>query len=236
MLRSSLPLLTLSLIILEGQIAPAQQTSATSDNQTDSKAADDAAATTREVVAAPFYPLHQGAAWHYKMIDSKGNERDMTNKVAKLENIDDRQLYRVETLLDGQIVATEHLSQTPKGLFRNRFNGAVLSPPLPLLKNPIQRGSKWETKTLIGAQELTIRCNVEADQVEIPAGKYKAVKLTVATSVDDTKILSDYWFAANVGIVKQEMDIGGQKVKIILQKYVPGKTQPPPADQPAKAE
>lgn len=184
-----------------------------------------APAESPQLVAAPFYPLQQGSQWHYVM-NAKDTKREMTNKVAKLEKIDDQQLYRIETILDGQIVATEHLSHTDKGLFRNRFNGAVLSPPLLLLRNPIKRGDRWETKTQIGAQELTIGCKVDQDKVETPAGKFNTVKLTVTTKVDDTDILSDYWFAREVGIVKQEMSIDGEKVTIELQKHEPGKTEP----------
>jgi len=167
-----------------------------------------------------YYPLQVGATWQFDM-KVQGNSIKMTNRVAKLENIDGVPLYRVETAIHGQTSATEHLSQTEQGLFRNRFNGIELTPPLPLLKNPVELGESWKTKVEMGDQTVEISCAVAdaEEKISVPAGEYHAVKLTVETKVDGAQILSDYWFAADIGIVKQYLDIGGQIIEIELREY-----------------
>lgn len=188
------------------------------------------------LTAAQLYPLAQDAEWHYTMHSEKGIW-EMSYQVAKLESENDQQAYRVEMVLDKKIVLTEHLHQTPEGLFRSRLQDARLSPPLLLLKNPVEPGQQWTTKTQIGAQELTIECAVESERVKVPAGEYDAIKLTVATQADESDIRSTYWFAPGVGIVRQDAVIGADsdEMYIELTKYQPGRT-PPPTDSEDAAE
>ncbi|MDC0936723.1 hypothetical protein OAS39_10590 [Pirellulales bacterium] len=181
-------------------------------------------AAASPLTAAELYPLADGSVWHYVMNTEKG-KWDMTYQVAKLENSDQDENFRVEMLMDGKIVITEQLSQTPKGLYRVRYQDSNLSPPLLLLRNPIKPNDTWTTKTQIGAEELTIGCKTGTEKVETPAGKFDAVKLTVTTRADEKDIRTDYWFANDVGIVKQVVVVGKEpKMSIELKKYAPGKS------------
>ena len=192
--------------------------------------ADEAAAKENEaapLTSAQLYPLAQDAEWHYTMHTEKG-DAEMSYQVAKLESEADQEAYRVEMVLDKKIVLTEQLNQTPEGLFRTQLQDAKLSPPLLLLKNPVKSGEQWRTKTQIGAQELTIECQVESERVSVPAGEYDAVKLTVSTQANESDIRSTYWFAAGVGIVRQEAKIGDEPtMSIELTSYQPGPSAAP---------
>ena len=179
---------------------------------------------SKPLTAAALYPLADGSVWHYGMNTDKG-KWDMKYQVAKLENSDQDENYRVEMLMDGKIVVTEQLSQTAKGLYRVRYQDSTLSPPLLLLRNPIQPDDSWTTRTQVGAEELSIACKTSSEEVQTPAGKFKAIKLTVTTRVDEKDIRTDYWFAEDVGIVKQVAIVGeAPKMSIELKKYAPAKT------------
>ena len=183
-----------------------------------------ATAAAKPLTAAMLYPLADGSIWHYEMNTDKG-KWDMKYQVAKLENSDQDENFRVEMLMDGKIVVTEQLSQTAKGLYRVRYQDSNLTPPLLLLRNPIKADDSWTTKTQVGAEELTIACKTGSEEVETPAGKFEAIKLTVTTRADEKDIRTDYWFAEDVGIVKQVAIVGeGTKMSIELKKYAPGKT------------
>ncbi len=170
-----------------------------------------------------YYPFKVGMKWRYQVDSGNGNKVPIVNEVAEIEKIDDESLARIETSVNGKLAATEHMSQTKSGLFRNRFNGAKVSPPIQLLKFPIKKGEKWDSETSIAGQKISVNCVVDLDEVEVPAGKFKTVKVIVEASQAGGGISTTYWFADNVGIVRQTVDINGQTVVIELEKLEPAK-------------
>jgi hypothetical protein len=59
-------------------------------------------------------------------------------------------------------------------------------------------------------------------KVEVPAGQYDAVTVrTMVKMPNGSIIITKYWFAAGVGIVKQEVIDGSTKVVINLEKFEP---------------
>jgi hypothetical protein len=169
-----------------------------------------------------YYPLGEGTKWHYR-VEVGGKTVQVTNQVAKVETIDGQPLARLETVVgEGQVTASEHLRTTPQGVFRHRYNGIAVSPPLCLLKYPVKDGESWATDIKIGGMQLKVRCRVGgAEEVEVPAGKYKAVTSDVETAVMGVKITTKYWFAPGVGVVKQTANLGGQDVSLKLEKFEP---------------
>src|SRR5215211_8271492 len=72
---------------------------------------------------------------------------------------------------------SEHLSSTAKGLFRHRYNGSEISPPVRLLSFPIRIGETWESEHTCGGQKFKVHGRVGCEEVEVPAGKFKAITL-----------------------------------------------------------
>lgn len=171
-----------------------------------------------------YYPLGVGTKWHLQL-DVNGRMLTMVSQIAKIETIDQIRLARLEVAVQGQAVTvTEHLSTSDKGIFRHRTNGLEMDPPLCMLKYPIKEGETWRTKTKVGPQVLPIECIVgKWEQVEVPAGKFKAIKVNITTEEAGQPIVTDYWFAAGVGVVKQTADFGGLKIVTRLEKFEPGK-------------
>lgn len=89
-----------------------------------------------------------------------------------------------------------------------------------LLKYPVKEGESWESKTKIGPDLLPIKCTVgKFAQVEVPAGKFKAIPVRVETEQKGMPVISENWFAPNVGIVQQKVEVGGMKIDIKLTKF-----------------
>jgi hypothetical protein len=175
-----------------------------------------------QVPIGDYYPLKVGTKWHYR-VEANGQVGSLVNQIAKTETIDGQLLARLETSARGQVVASEHLASNDKGIFRHRINGLEISPPLCLIKNPIKEGESWVTDVKIGAERAKMACRVAREEVTVPAGKYKAVVVTIETEQAGQKISSIYWFAAGVGVVQQKIDIGGNKVNLELEKFEAGK-------------
>ena len=171
-----------------------------------------------------FYPLKVGTKWHYQVDTGTGPKGTMVNQIAKIENIDGKDLARLESVVNGNVVSTEHLSANNEGVFRNRFNGVEVSPPVCLLKYPPKEGTTWETQTKFGDQQLTVTGREgKTEDVQVPAGKFQSVTAVVEATVSGMKVSTSYWFAEKVGIVKQTLDLGGRTINVELVKFEEGK-------------
>ena len=116
------------------------------------------------------------------------------------------------------------MTATDKGVFRHRGNGVELSPPVCLLKYPFKKGDTWESETTLGNQQMKVKAKaVDFEEVTVPAGKYKAVKADGEFAVAGFTANFSYWFAPDVGIVKQTQESNGMKVSFELEKYEPAK-------------
>ncbi len=170
-----------------------------------------------------YYPLKPGTKWIYK-VEGNGKKLELTSQIAKLETIEGKSLALVEKLIGGNVTETEHLTATDKGVFRNRTNGIELSPPVCLIKYPIKKGETWESEATLANQQMKVKSkSVDIEEVTVPAGKYKAIRVDVEISVAGFNANFKYWFAPDVGVVKQTTDLGGSKISAELEKYEPAK-------------
>ena len=170
-----------------------------------------------------YYPLKPGTRWVYQ-VEANGKKVQLTNQISKLETIDGKSLALVESSVNGSITATEHLTTTDKGIFRNRTNGVEISPPVCLLKYPFKKGDTWESETVLGNQQLKVKGkSVDIVEITVPAGKYKTVQSDAEMTVGGMRITTTYWFAVDVGVVKQTTDLNGTKISVELEKFEPAK-------------
>jgi hypothetical protein len=170
-----------------------------------------------------YYPLKVGTKWHYQATGPIGMNKVFVTKVVKIEKIDGQPLVYVEAYRGGTVVANEHMSQTARGVFRHRVNGLRCSPPVCLLKFPLKKGDSWETKTKVGENTVTFTCRAGNEEVKVPAGKYKAITVRLECKIGDNKIVTTYWFAPGVGMVKQIATVGTMEITLELEKFEAGK-------------
>ena len=168
--------------------------------------------------APNYYPVQEGAAWHFN-VTANGNEAKVVNRIAKIEKIDGVALGRLEAVVNDKIVATEHVSQTDKGVFRHRYNGAVIDPPLPLLRYPVKAGDKWEGDLKVGADAGKYDCVASEEEVAVPAGKFKALKVVINVAEKGNTLSTTYWFVNNVGFVRQTVEAGNLNILMELERH-----------------
>lgn len=174
-----------------------------------------------------YYPLNAGNKWTYQIESDnipKGSAK-LVNQIAKIEKIDNVSLARLETTAKDRIAATEHLSVNEKGIFRHRYNGVEITPPICLLKFPIKKNDSWKTESVTGKEKVKMACKSDEEEIEVPAGKFKTVKVVLDAEVVDAGIIvsTTYWFASRTGIVKQHVNINGMQFSILLEKFEEGK-------------
>lgn len=171
---------------------------------------------------ASYLPLGADSKWHYRMETSDGKKGQVMQQIAKIEHIDGLALARLETVAHGEVVASEHLNSTAKGLFRYRYNGSEISPAVCLLKFPIQVGETWESEHVSGQQKFKARFRVGGEDIEVPAGKYKTVCVHITADVGEATLVTSYWFAPGVGLVKQ-VATDKRTVTLELENFEPGR-------------
>lgn len=183
--------------------------------------------TNKEPTAADLYPLQVGNQWNFVVTQQDGSKSRLTYVIRKTENIDGVELYRLETKVDdNSVLATEHLRSTPKGVFRHRFNGAELTPPLKLVSNPLKIGEEWKQTISASGEEVKSTCKLNKPvKIKVPAGEFDAYELTViARMANGVEVESNYWLVPKVGIVMQDMLVNGNEIFTIeLEKFENGK-------------
>jgi hypothetical protein len=185
-----------------------------------------AARAQEKMAETPYYPLKVGTTWQYKI-----GETHFTLKVAKLEEVEaegkKQMCARVEmATADGKVQAVEHVAVKDNGVFRYMFEGKKAEPPVMFLKLPPNKGDTWEVESKISTEKLkgTFKTG-EVDEVKVPAGTYKSVITSGSDNLDANgqKITFTYFFAKDVGMIKQTIKILTQEVVIELEKFEPGK-------------
>jgi hypothetical protein len=168
----------------------------------------------------PYYPLKVGNTWYYKIGETK-----FEMKVTKFEKVDDQNCARIEMSVSGKVQAVEHVAVKDDGVYRYKFEDKKAEPPVCFLKLPLKKDETWQVTSKIGSESLsgTFKTGT-VDEVKVPAGTYKDVWTSSSDNLDanGTKISFTYFFAKDVGMIKQTISIAGQQVVIELEKFVPG--------------
>lgn len=170
-----------------------------------------------KIVETPYYPLKEGTRWEYQL---KGQNVTIVMRVAKVEKLDNKMAALVETVVNNNVVASEHIRTEKDGVYRMTFMGQKAEPPVRILKLPAKKGDTWSVETKVMGQTAKGTFTLDEELVTVPYGKYKAY---VAKSTDfeaaGQKISTTYWFAEGVGVVKQLANIAGTAVELDLVKF-----------------
>ncbi|MGF1580194.1 MAG: hypothetical protein ACFCD0_12595 [Gemmataceae bacterium] len=165
-----------------------------------------------------YYPMKEGNKWTYEVSLEKVTKKGKTtNKkvgettfhIGKIEKEGDLELGKVEAKVKDALVGTEHLANTDEGLFRHKINGIEISNPVKLLQYPVKKDEEWEGEFevtgMMGKYEVKVLST--KDKITVPAGKYKAVKIQLKVYATGETTETIYWFAPDVGMVKQRISI-----------------------------
>ncbi|HEY3227367.1 MAG TPA: hypothetical protein VGK61_10285 [Planctomycetota bacterium] len=176
---------------------------------------------------ADFLTLKEGAVWTYVTGGSEGKV-----KVTGREKIGEVETFILTTEIDGTATEKEYVAVDATGIrMLRQASGDRLTDyaqPFVRLKLPPVKGDKWEWKGEIGKEKATASFTNEGEEeVKVPAGTYKAWKVTVTIEQGAAKQTGTNWFAPGVGIVRQQarFESEGRKHESVieLKSFEPGK-------------
>lgn len=174
--------------------------------------------------APDYYPLAVGHAWHYRLELPDDRVLKVVARAVAEEAIDEVKLVRLETEADGKVLATEHVRKTAAGVFRHRYNGAKVVPPVRLLRLPVTPGDTWDADFAVGEEQAQMATEIGWAQVTVPAGKFpQALAVRGAGRAGGKLIVNTSFYAPGLGMVRQETITGGTGIIVGLEKFVPAK-------------
>jgi hypothetical protein len=167
-----------------------------------------------------YYPLDVLNQWHYRVTEN-AKKSTLTTRVGKFEDFKGVKCARLES---PNLDRWEYLTQTDQGVFRHGANNDAIVPPFKLLPYPPTPGAKWEGTFTIGKEPGKHKYSGEVlDEVTIdldkPLGKVKALRSVIKLESAGKIIETTYWFAHDLGIVKQSFETGGLAVVLELEKF-----------------
>jgi hypothetical protein len=145
--------------------------------------------------------------------------------VTAVEKKDGATIVTVGREADGKV--GPDLSQvriTDKGLYRSSYLGTVYDPPYCVLRLPLKPGEAWTSEAKSGGQVTsTLKYQaVREEEVEVPAGKFRAFRIVVDIDSRGQSNRSVIWYDARVGIVKLEHGAGETGSVRVLKAFKPG--------------
>ena len=173
-----------------------------------------------------YYPLRVGDWWKYQSTTGEGKQSDFTMTVlADEKQADGTVLHKVEIK-----------STTPIHEWYSKGNGWVLwhkeayaannmnvtfEPARQFLKNPPTPGSSWSWK---GKGMMSVDIDesnqaVSSEVVEVPAGKFEAIKVVTQVTQGGQSLTKTYWYANWVGLVKSITESPSFKSTGVLMDY-----------------
>jgi hypothetical protein len=166
-----------------------------------------------------YYPLKVGTTWQCKTMG-----QSVSMRVAKHEMYDGKMCALIESVVNENVVAAEHISVGKDGVYRHSIAGMKAEPAVKILTLNPKNGDNWKQDFKINGQEGKIDCKVTMEDVTVAAGTYKSAALvTTEMEVMGQKVQAKVWYAKGVGMVRTKLEVGGNEIDIELEKFTEGK-------------
>jgi hypothetical protein len=172
----------------------------------------------------PYFPTTVGDRWMTEM-RYKTRTIEYTEVVTAVEKKDGAVLVTVDRESEGVASSTpSEVRVTGKGLFRASSLGTVYDAPYCVLQLPPRAGDAWTSEVVSGGTVIsTFKYKaVRFEDVEVPAGKFRAFRIEVDIDNRGQAGRSVIWYDARVGIVKMDHDDGAGGYVRVLKSFKPG--------------
>jgi len=193
-----------------------------------------------ETQSENYFPLQVGNKWLFR-VNAADTEFQMEYNAVSKETVDGQETIKVESVVNGLTSQTEYYEVTTQGIFTILRNLTVyefhFNPKQIFLKYPVTIGQSWNQKGNFSdpAQKVSFQyeqqCQyIAMEEVSVPAGTFKAVKLRITLTVTDGSYVEGYrYFSPNVGLIKEDLNLtlANNKIKVQseLLRFEPGSSK-----------
>lgn len=160
--------------------------------------------------------------------DADGKVRlPVTCRIGDEQTIDGKacrkfEMHRAGVLANTDLLAIDEQAITCYARIGESGENITLEPPQKMLATPLKTGTKWEYEGKIAGMEVRQKYSIAAEEdVEVPAGKFRAFRVHSEQTEGGPAISVDRWFVPGVGFVKDvttmKMPNGGLLQRISLE-------------------
>jgi hypothetical protein len=168
-----------------------------------------------------FFPLKKGSKWVYKVQD-----QEVTVVVAGTEKLGTEECTKVDTMVGGQVKASELYFVKSDGVYRAKVKEDKVDPPVRILQLPAKKGDSWKIDSKVGTQTVKGEFKLTDDKAKVKVGTTEYDALLVEGNdldIAGTKTSVKQWFVAGKGIVKLSYKIQDTEATLELKEYTEGK-------------
>ena len=168
-----------------------------------------------------FFPLKKGSKWVYKVAD-----QEVTVVVAGNEKFGAEDCVKVDTMVGGQVKASELYYVKADGIYRAKVKDDKVDPAVRILQLPAKKGDSWKIDSKVGMQTVKGEFKLinDKEKVKVAAGEFEALLVEGADlDIAGTKTSVKQWFVPNKGIVKLSYKIQETEATLELKEYTEGK-------------
>jgi hypothetical protein len=175
-----------------------------------------AAPVPKEKAQPNYFPTTLGSKWVYKTGDGTSSM-----EVTAVETNGDTRFVTVAFRVNDKPTTTERMVISGKGVFRERRNNEPFEPPICVLRYPYKPGEKWDVNRQTEKTTFTAH---EAEEIEVPTGRFKAIRVEVVAPPAILELRETHWFVPGVGPVKSRYSTKGSETLLQeLKSFTPGK-------------
>jgi hypothetical protein len=178
-------------------------------------------AVAQPPAGSDLFPLKKGSKWVYKVAD-----QEVTVVVAGNEKFGTEECTKVDTMVGGQVKASELYFVKADGIYRAKVKEDKVDPPVRILQLPAKKGDSWAIDSKVGTQSVKGKFTLTDDKakVKVAAGDFEAMLVEgVDLDIAGTKTSVKQWFVPNKGIVKLSYKIQETEATLELKEYTEGK-------------
>jgi hypothetical protein len=168
-----------------------------------------------------YFPLKQKSKWTYKVQD-----QTVEVVVAGTEKFNNEECTKVDTLVNGKVVASELYSVKADGVYRVKVKDDKIDPPVRVFAIPVKKDFEWDIKSKVGSQSVSGKFKIKemGEKVTIGGTTYDAILVEGNDmEIAGTKTTVKTWYAKGVGVVKLVFKIQDAESVLELTKYEEGK-------------
>jgi hypothetical protein len=178
----------------------------------------------KDVPGGPYFPTTVGDRWVTEM-RYQSNTAEFTEVVTAVEKTDGALLVTVGREVEGVVgPSRSQVRVSDKGLFRLSNLGTVYDAPYCVLQLPPKPGDSWTSEVKSGGTVTSTfkYKTIKEEDVEVPAGKFRALRIEVDIDGRGRTSRSVLWYDARVGIVKLDHDDADSGYVRVLKSFTPG--------------
>jgi hypothetical protein len=171
-----------------------------------------------------YFPIIKGTRRVYE-VKAGGNTSEFIDVVTRVDEKDGRYKVSVGREVGGKVMPLLTAEVSTDGLSWLSAGNRDYNSPSRQLKLPIKAGETWEWQAEDPADKaikMSYR-TIGEEEIEVPAGKFRAVRVEATAELDGKSVKSTDWYAPAVGCVKTIAKIGERETVITLREFAPGK-------------